>query len=383
MHYLTLVAIAKDETRNLREWLVYHAILGVEAFIIYDNESSVPIRETLAPYMRDGFLTVVDIPGQNMQATAYAHALRDFGNTTRWMGFIDLDEYIVPHATDDLRHLLTDYEDYAGLVINWAMYGSGGHMKRPHGLMIENYTTRLPLSDSQNVHVKSIVKPACTLHPMSPHSFAYRQGCFAVNTDRMPIAAPFSPVCHDKVRVNHYFYRSQEEFQEKMARGRSDCNAPEYQRSIDCFNNQLHAPAEEDRCATKYLDKLKTLLKGDDPAAVIAYPRRSIAQDQPGYLTAYVDAARRCDTDRAEVILREALARFPDDPVLIAVRAGTLRLSGDLPRALAEAKRSLSIIPTAQGLTELAAVHRALGEHALAEKVKDYHDYLVRFGHLN
>lgn len=376
MHYLTLVAIAKDETRNLREWLVYHTLLGVESFIIYDNESSVPIRETLAPFLRDGFLTVVEIPGQNMQIQAYNHALSEFGNTTRWMGFIDLDEYIVPQTTDDLRHLLTDYEAHAGLAVNWVMYGSGGHVKRPHGLMIENYTRRLPLDYRENHHIKSIVKPACTLRALSPHSFAYREGCCAVNPDHMPVSSPFSPVCADKIRINHYFFRSQEEFEEKIKRGRADTNAPELRRGIEIFNNQLNAAHDEDLSALKYLDKLKTMLKADSADEVIAYPRRSIAQDEPGYLSAFVDMTRLGDTDKAESILREALARFPNDPVLIAVRAGTLRIMGKTTRALAEAHRSLAIRPTPQALSELTLLHTALGEHAMAEKIKAFQKFL-------
>ena len=380
MHYLTLVAIAKDETRNLREWLVYHTLLGIEAFIIYDNESSTPVSETLAPFLRGGFLTVVDIPGPNMQLQAYNHALREFGHSTRWMGFIDLDEYIVPQTTDDLRHFLTDYEAHAGLAVNWVMYGSGGHIKRPHGLMIENYTTRLPLAAPANYHIKSIVKPACTLRALSPHSFAYREGCSAVNPDRLPIASPFSPACVDKIRVNHYFFRSREEFTEKINRGRADTNAPERRRGIETFENQFNAPHEEDLSAIKYLEELKTLLKNDAPDEIMALPRRSIAQDQPGYLQAFVDMTRLADTDRAGLILREALARFPDDPVLIAVRAGALRLLGASAQARAEAQRSLAIRPTPQALNELALLHTAQGEHEMAEKLRAFQTFLAGIG---
>jgi len=382
MHYLTLVAIAKDETRNLREWLVYHTLLGVEAFIIYDNESSTPIRETLAPYLHNGFLTVVDTPGQNMQYPSYNHALREFGPTTRWMGFIDLDEFIVPQATDDLRHLLTDYEAHAALAMNWVTYGSGGHNKRPHGLVIENYTQRLPLNDPMNFHIKSIVKPACTREVLSPHHFAYAPGCSAVNPDRLPIAAFFSPPCIDTVRVNHYYYRSQEEFEEKIRRGRADTNAPELRRSIETFNRQFEAEQQEDLSAHKYLEKLKTLLKSGSAAETMALSRRNIAQDPPGYLSAFVDMTRQGDAGKADLILREALTRFPDDPALITVRASSLRLTGDIDRARAELHRALTIQTTPQALGELAALHAVLGDNELAAKLREFQDFVAEMGAL-
>jgi len=380
MHYLTLVAIAKDETRTLREWLVYHTLLGVESFIIYDNDSSVPIRETLVPFLRDGFLTVVEIPGPNMQLKAYDHALREFGPTTRWMGFVDLDEYIVPQTMDDLRHFLTDYEAHAGLAINWVTYGSSGHKTRPHGLMIENYTRRLPLDDQANFHIKSIVKPARTLHAASPHSFIYSDGCCAVTPDHIPVAASFSPACVDKIRINHYFFRSQEEFEDKIKRGRADTNAPELRHHIETFTNQLNAEHAEDRCAQKYLEELKTLLKADSAEKIISIPNRKIAQDLPGYLSAFLDMARLGDTARAELILREALTRFPDAPVLIAVRASTLRLKGDLALARAELHRSLALQPTTQALSELAALHAAEGDAELADKLRAYLKFMIDIG---
>ena len=45
MRYLALCCIVKDENMFLKEWLAYHALLGVEHFYIYDNMSAVPVRE--------------------------------------------------------------------------------------------------------------------------------------------------------------------------------------------------------------------------------------------------------------------------------------------------------------------------------------------------
>jgi tetratricopeptide (TPR) repeat protein len=246
--------------------------------------------------------------------------------------------------------------------------------------MIEDYTRRLPLDHRDNHHIKSIVKPASTLHALSPHHFAYREGCGAVNSNYLPISSPFGPACADTIRINHYFYRSQEEFERKIKRGRADTNAPELRRSIATFEHQQSAAHHEDLSAAKYLEKLKTLLKMDSAEEVIAWTRRSIAQDQPGYLRAFEAASRLGQTDRADLILREALARFPDDPALIAVRAGALRISGNTSRALAEAHRSLAIRPTPQALSELALLHAARGEHEMAEKLRAFQEFLAGLG---
>ncbi len=59
------------------------------------------------------------MPGPARQLAAYAHCLEAYGPDTCWLGFIDVDEFLLPYGTDDLRELLTDYEDAAALGVNW------------------------------------------------------------------------------------------------------------------------------------------------------------------------------------------------------------------------------------------------------------------------
>ena len=40
MKYLSVVAVMKDELRNLPEWLDFHRRVGVEHFYLYDNNST-------------------------------------------------------------------------------------------------------------------------------------------------------------------------------------------------------------------------------------------------------------------------------------------------------------------------------------------------------
>ncbi len=142
MDYLSLCLICKDENDYLEEWLNYHILTGVERFYIYDNDSQISLRETLKDYVARGWVVITDIPGQAMQMYAYDHCLRAFGPSTRWLGFIDTDEFLVPKTSVDLKDLLQHYEEFGGLAVSSLFFGSNQHQERPAQGQLASYTLR-------------------------------------------------------------------------------------------------------------------------------------------------------------------------------------------------------------------------------------------------
>jgi len=226
--------MVKDENEYLEEWIDYHLLLGVERFYIYDNESQVPVRENLADYIGRGQVVIQEISGQGQQLRAYDHCIQTFGRHSKWIGFIDTDEFIVPSATSDLRDFLQDYENFGGLAVHWVMFGSNGHMKKPNGGMLANYTRRTIHTFPENRRIKSIIQPDKVLIPFSPHHFIYKPGYMCVNENGLRIDDQVYPPSTQKIRINHYWLRSKEEFNAKLSRGRGDRGTP---YSEDLFTN--------------------------------------------------------------------------------------------------------------------------------------------------
>ena len=52
----------KDVARYLPEWLEFHSMVGVEHFYLYNNNSTDNYQEALAPYVRDGLVTLHEWP---------------------------------------------------------------------------------------------------------------------------------------------------------------------------------------------------------------------------------------------------------------------------------------------------------------------------------
>ena len=222
MNYLSVCAIAKDEDDNLEEWVRYHQLIGVEKFFIFDHESKTPIERTLAPLVADGMVHVTRVQGSHPQYAAYAWCAANHQPKFKWMAFIDLDEFIVPVREDDLRLVLAEFEQYGGLAVNWLVFGSAGHETRPPGLVIENYTLCAPRSVYGNSHVKTIAQPERVLAVNNPHFWEYKPPWFCVNENGERVDGAFSPHSARQLQINHYFSKSREEFEKKLARGGAD-----------------------------------------------------------------------------------------------------------------------------------------------------------------
>jgi len=222
-YYLSLCCIVKDENRYLQEWISYHLKIGVEHFYIYDNESAVPVSETLRELGLLQHVTIIPVPGQSMQLTAYNNCLKKFGTKSRWIGFIDMDEFLVPKSTfGNLPALLKDFEGYGGLGVNWLVFGSSGFKKRSDEPQLSRFVMRSDLEFEANSHIKSIVQPRYVKNAHNPHAFNYRFDRFCVNENFEQVKDAFSAPSVHKVQLNHYYCRSQEEYEEKIKRGRGD-----------------------------------------------------------------------------------------------------------------------------------------------------------------
>ena len=261
MHYLALCCIAKDEDHYLREWLAYHSLLGVEHFYIYDNCSAVRIRDLLGDFVDGSRVTIRRIEGQKMQLPAYDDCLQSFGARCKWVGFLDIDEFALPLRDNDLRVLLAEFEEYGGLAATWHLFGSSGHLSRPKGLVIKNYTEAFTVQES--FQIKCFVQPSRTEQCLNPHHFRYLPGHYCVNEDHFPVSpklqCTFSP--GRRVRVNHYFLKSQQDFEEKLRRGRADTTDTNKAHAMIMFYDGAQKACTKDMEILRFLPGLETTMR--------------------------------------------------------------------------------------------------------------------------
>jgi hypothetical protein len=219
--YLSIGAIYRNEAPYLREWIEFHRLVGVERFFLYNNHSTDDHMDVLRPYIEAGTVVWEDFPGFPPQLACYQQCVETHRDDTRWIAFIDIDEFLFSPTGRPLPEVLARYENWGGVGVNRVTFGTSGHEQRPSGLVLENYTRRIVHPDARKVAVKSIVDPRRAVRALDPHHFEFRDGGL-VDEAENPLDAQHSVTdTSDVLRVNHYFTRSEEERVVKLGRPRA------------------------------------------------------------------------------------------------------------------------------------------------------------------
>jgi hypothetical protein len=198
---LSVCAIFKNEAPFLKEWIEYHRLVGVDHFYLYNNGSLDPFRKTLQPYVRQKIVTLVDWPDNlgpmagegfswslSTQLSAYENALKRtaLGNT-KWLVFLDIDEFLVTPGAAKLSEILDKYDSAPGIVLSSESYDAShrGHLPAKK-LVIESLGITAPLK--QNVYravQKTILKPElCVSFIWPPYQCNFKGGAEAARVGK-------------------------------------------------------------------------------------------------------------------------------------------------------------------------------------------------------
>lgn len=231
-----ICAIIKDEQRYIEEWLDYHLALGFDNITLYQDFDSTPHDDIVKKYdkvnlipLKGNKLGIVDKHNTRNQLAAYRHFLFETkkNHNYDWVLFTDIDEYLMFEDGYDLDKLTDEYEDYTGILLCWKLYNANGHIKRPKGKIMENYTRTIKykLNNDYQWNIKSFAN----INKCDDfiHIHAIKD---AVHTNlEKNVHAPMN---YEKAWINHYFTKSFEDHCERMfKRGNMSNNF----RSFDDF----------------------------------------------------------------------------------------------------------------------------------------------------
>lgn len=227
---IALVSISKNEGPYVREWIEFHRMIGISKFYFYDNESDDDTADILAPYIADGVVDYTLIRGKGVQLNAYNEAIRKHRDDSRYMAFLDMDEYLTPIKPFANVASLVDSiiqkagGGAAGVGVNWAIFGTAHHKNTPSGLLTAAFNMRGTEEHWGNFHIKTVCNPRFVDYFISPHYPLYKIGAYNVGeADGHRLWGWFCvPVKWMNLRVNHYYCKSEEQYMKKISRGFGD-----------------------------------------------------------------------------------------------------------------------------------------------------------------
>jgi hypothetical protein len=242
----------------------------VERFFLYNNGDRDTQRELLAPYVEQGIVVLHEWTVFPPQTPAYNDCIERHREDARWIAFIDTDEFLFSPNDTPLVEVLADYEEWPAVGVGRANFGPSGHRTKPDGLVIESYLQPIGLKKERSI--KSIVDPARTIQCWGGHHFDYGDG-LAVDENHYPIyGATREFNSFSRLRINHYYTRSEEEFREKVSRPRPD-NAEAY-------------PPEHWRVCTEQLPKMFGEVEDDAILRYIVPLQEALAAVSPSLSSA-------------------------------------------------------------------------------------------------
>ena len=212
--YLSACLLYRQDASYLEEWIEFHRLVGFDRFYLYNNRSTDDHRRVLADYIDEGIVVLHEWPIYGQFIRAHNECLRTHRDDSRWIAFFDIDEFLFSPTGKLVSDVLRDYEAYPGVGVNRIYFGPSGHRVRPDGLVTESYLRRGRLDG--NLHIHSIVNPQATIRVVDHHYCEYESGT-AVNENLEPIEAGFTrDFSVSKLRINHYYTRSEAEFKHKQ-----------------------------------------------------------------------------------------------------------------------------------------------------------------------
>ena len=215
---VALTCIIKDE-QYLEEFIIYHHLIGIQHFYIYDNDSKIPIKTRLIHPFFLKKCTIINFPGKAQQLNAYNHCKDEVKSFVDWLIVIDGDEYIHLKKHKNIINFVKDYNEFRAIGINWVFFGSNHHIEKPNGLVLDNYTK---CQETQNKHIKTICRPRAVEYIYAHHVILKKNPILYIDSKKNIIKGPFNENhTIDIIQINHYWGKSEEDLKEKIERGRA------------------------------------------------------------------------------------------------------------------------------------------------------------------
>jgi len=271
-YYVSICCIFKNEAVYLKEWIEFGLTVGIEHFFMYNNNSTDDYQEVLKPYIDAGIVTLIRWEKNQAQMECYQDAIVRYKDETKWLGFIDVDEFIVPNTNDSISDFLKQFERFPAVIVYWKMFCSSGMLERNvNGLVTEDFVVSWQKYSDIGKCFYNTAFDFDTDYFRNANLHHKMWG--SRNGKHYPPVNVFGKVCIDElnpyphradsnnfpIQINHYFTKSLAEYLQKKSKG--DVYFVDNPHDMEYFFYHDMKCQFTDYHAYKYLIKLKNRLR--------------------------------------------------------------------------------------------------------------------------
>ena len=184
-----LYTTVKNEKR-LIEFINYYKKLGINYFIILDDNSKYPVNKMLLDNNIDKNIFTVLMTGNRSFWNIYCTA-QHFDNEVfpvlkekniDYILYVDADEFLFLNKFDNMNDLINHYSPFDSLKINWLLFGSSKLKENTSDSIINTFNLS---SEFLSSYIKSLTKVSSidttTIKSKNPHAFNIKKNGISKN----------------------------------------------------------------------------------------------------------------------------------------------------------------------------------------------------------
>lgn len=246
--FLGLLAIFKNESAILAEWIDHYIAEGVDHFFLINNGSTDNFHDELTPFIKKNIITVINDDSRWVQVELYNKYFEKYSKNFEWFILCDLDEFIYSRRKySTIKQFLSSLSRKTGMVqIPWKMFGSSGYKDQPANVVKSfikraNYNghKKATMLDKKQIFCKSIIRTSCVENLHVHFSSIGRYQCVSADKKKRKIISEYLPI-NEKIlkksylHLNHYPIQSFNWFMAVKSK-RGDVNSEKYDDFRDIY----------------------------------------------------------------------------------------------------------------------------------------------------